>query len=60
MTFLRSILILLTAVVATGVPYAFGHALSNHHTTPVIVGAACLLLTLAFGFVLTRRRRASR
>lgn len=60
MTFVRSILILLTAIVAVGVPYAFGYALSNHHATPVIVGAACLVLTVAFGFLLTRSRRTSR
>ena len=56
MTFFRSILILIAAVLAIGVPYAFGHALSNHHLTPVIVGAGCLVLTVALSFVLTRKR----
>ena len=56
MTFFRSILILITAVLAMGAPYAWGHALSNHHVTPVIVGAVCLVLTIALSFVLTRKR----
>lgn len=56
MTFFRSILILVTAVALILVPYAFGHALSNHHTNPVIVGAGALVLAIALTVVLTRRR----
>jgi hypothetical protein len=56
MTFVRSILVLLAAVVLILVPYAWGYALSNHHTTPVIVGVAALLATIFFAFILTRRR----
>ncbi len=56
MTFLRSILVLITSIVLILVPYAWGHALSNHHSTPVVVGAGAAVLTLAFAFVLTRRR----
>jgi hypothetical protein len=54
MTILRSLLILVTAVAAIGVPYAFGHALSNHSTTAVLVGAGSLVLAVAFGFLLAR------
>ena len=56
MTFLRSIMVLLIAELLVLVPYSFGYALSNHHTRPVIVGSAALVLTIALGYLLTRRR----
>ena len=59
MTFFRSILVLLVSVLLVLVPYSFGYALSNHHTTPVIVGCVALLLAVAVGFVLTRHGRAT-
>ena len=59
MTFFRSLLILVTCVLLIGVPYSLGHALSNHHTTPVIVGIACLVLAVGLSFALTRRPRST-
>ncbi len=55
MTVFRSILILAAAVALILVPYAFGHALSNHHTTPVILGAGALVLAVVLSLALTRR-----
>ena len=49
-------MVLLIAALLVLVPYSFGYALSNHHTRPVIVGSAALVLTIALGYLLTRRR----
>lgn len=59
MTFVRSILILITSILLILVPYSWGHALSNHHRTPVIVGIGALVLACALIFLLTRRRADS-
>jgi multisubunit Na+/H+ antiporter MnhG subunit len=57
MTFFRSILVLLAAIALLLVPYSLGHALSNHHTTPVIFGVVALVVLSGLAFFLTRRGR---
>jgi len=56
MTFFRSLLVLAAAIALLLVPYSLGHALSNHHTTPVILGVAALVVLAGIAFFLTRRR----
>ena len=56
MTFFRSLLILIAAIALLLVPYSFGHALSNHHTNPVITGSIALVVLVSIVFLLTRRR----
>lgn len=54
MTVIRSLLILLTSVLFILVPYSWGHALSNHHRTPVLVGAGALVVAITLIFLLSR------
>jgi len=56
MTFFRSLLVLAAAIALLLVPYSLGHALSNHHTTPVILGVVALVALAGIAFFLTRRR----
>ncbi|HEU5209752.1 MAG TPA: LPXTG cell wall anchor domain-containing protein [Longimicrobiales bacterium] len=57
MTFIRSVLVLLAAIALLLVPYSLGHALSNHHTTPVIFGIVALVVLSGLALFLTRRRQ---
>ena len=54
MTFFRSLLVLMAAISLLLVPYSWGHALSNHHTKPIMVGGIALVVLLALSFYLTR------
>jgi len=56
MTFFRSLLVLAAAICLLLVPYSLGHALSNRHTTPVMVGVGALVLLSGLVFYLTRPR----
>lgn len=60
MTFFRSLLILAAAITLLLTPYSFGHAISNHHTKPVIVGLVALAVVTSLAFLLTRRRGSSK
>ncbi len=48
---------LLAAIALLLVPYSLGHALSNHHTTPVIFGIVALVVLSGLALFLTRRRQ---
>ncbi|MEX0892156.1 MAG: hypothetical protein WEB88_08290 [Gemmatimonadota bacterium] len=60
MSFGRSILTLLAAAVAIGFPYFLGHGLALHETTPMLIGAGFLLVSVVLFFLLSRFGREAR
>ena len=47
MTFLGSILLLVSICLVVALPYGVGHGLALHHNEPIIIGVAAGLLGLA-------------
>ncbi len=60
MSFFRSIILLAAVCLCISFAYALGHALSTHHTEPIIIGVAALLLGAAILALLARRDRRRR